>query len=308
VRPLRSNVLQQRRRVAGVKSRSDLRRHLLGQARVTTSIIGSLVTLSSLAGAVAGAAGIVPPKNPASDLWAVPAYTFTPANDQTYAEGSTLPACWMWGAAGSFVARGRVPQCSTAALAATDRAQHAEGLPSIVLPSNFSALSVPEQLMVLVDIERVSRGEAPVIGVSARANAFAQLAARRNTDPLLPTSGGVAGATDAWSANYAAGVNALDANYEWMYTDGWDGQRTFNYACTGPRAPGCWGHRDNILANASRMPCYLTSCSMVMGAGFVPNGAGDGYSSFTELFVQVSSVVPALYYTWSEALAAGARP
>ena len=77
-------------------------------------------------------------------------------------------------------------------------------------------------------------------------------------------------------------------------------------APSNPSAPGCWGHRDNILANATAMPCYESSCSIVMGAGYVRDGAGDGFNSYTELFVQVSGVVPVLYYTWDEALAAGA--
>ena len=193
------------------------------------------------------------------------------------------------------------------AVLATDRAQHTEGLRSFALPRNFAHLSVPEQLLVLVDIERVSRGQSPVLGVSARANVFAQLGARRNADPFLPATSGIAGLTGAWSSNYAGAVNTLDANYEWMYTDGWDGKLTFNYDCTGPRAPGCWGHRDNILENASRMPCNESACSIVMGAGYVNLGTGDGYNSYTELFVQVSGAVPALYYTWHQAVAAGAR-
>jgi hypothetical protein len=192
-------------------------------------------------------------------------------------------------------------------LQATDRAEHHEGLPSVRLPTNFEALPVPDQLLVLVDIERISRGETPVLGVSLADNVFAQVGARDNTDPYLPSSADVDNSVSAWSANYAAGVNTLDANYQWMYTDGWDGRLTFNGACTSAHAPGCWGHRDNILANESRMPCDAASCSIIMGAGFVRSGATEGYNSYTELFVQVTGVVPALSYTWTQALTAGAR-
>lgn len=254
----------------------------------------------------AGSADIVPPRNPSSDLWAVPLYSLV--NGQFYTVGQALPACWMWGTLGDLMAQGTAPSCVTNAVLATDRAQHTEGLRSFALPRNFTHLSVPEQLLVLVDIERVSRGESPVLGVSARANVFAQDGARRNADPSLPAPSGIADSTGGWSSNYAGAVNTLDANYEWMYTDGWDGKLTFNYDCTGPRAPGCWGHRDNILENASRMPCYESACALVMGAGYVNLGSGDGYSSYTELFVQVSGNVPALYYTWDQAVAAGARP
>jgi hypothetical protein len=176
------------------------------------------------------------------------------------------------------------------------------------LPHNFSHLTVAEQLFVLVDIERVSRGELPVAGLSTRVNSFAQQGAVRNDDPSLPsTSSGVGGATGAWASNYAGGVNTLDANYGWMYLDGWAGEDTTNYDCTSATAPDCWGHRDNILANATTMPCYQAPCSIIMGAGYLNHGAGNGYSSFTELLVQISGPVPSLYYSWKTAVAHGAR-
>ena len=122
-------------------------------------------------------------RNPSSDLWAVPLYSLV--NGQFYTVGQALPACWMWGTVGDLMAQGAAPSCVTNAVLATDRAQHTEGLRSFALPRNFTHLSVPEQLLVLVDIERVSRGESPVLGVSARANVFAQDGARRNADPLV---------------------------------------------------------------------------------------------------------------------------
>lgn len=274
-------------------------KHGLTAAIVAVAIVSLLVTTD------AGSADIVPPKNPTTDLWAVPLYSLV--NGRSYSTNQTLPACWRWGTTGNLVAQGTAPACVAGAVMAMDRAHRVEGLGSVTLPRNFAHLSAPEQLLVLVDIERVSRGESPVLGVSARANAFAQLGAKRNADPSLPTASGIAGATGDWSSNYAGAVNTLDANYEWMYTDGWDGKLTFNYDCTGPHAPGCWGHRDNILENASRMRCYESTCSLVMGSGDVKLGAGDGYNSYTELFVQVAGAAPALYYTWDQAVAAGAR-
>jgi hypothetical protein len=269
--------------------------------------VSTAFVFAAMLAAPASASGIVPPTNPTSDLWARPAYTFDPTSPHTFRVGQTLPACWTWGPSERFIARGRATRCVTEAVAATNRAHHVEGLPSIALPTNFGRLSVPEQLLVLSDIERVSRGESPIIGLSASAAVFAQSAARANRDPSLPSANGVVDATGAWAANYAGGVNALDANYSWMYEDGWAGTSTVNYDCTSPSASGCWGHRDNILANASTMACYQASCSLIMGAGYVPLGAGRGYSSFTELIVQVAGGTPSLFYTWAQALAAGAR-
>jgi hypothetical protein len=272
--------------------------------RVLVAALCALTIDSLIVTTGAGAAGIVPPRNPSTDLGAVPRYSLV--NGQFYTQGQVLPACWKWGPTGHLVAQGTVAPCVNDAVLATDRARHREGLRSFVLPRNFAHLSVPEPLLVLVDLERVGRGESPVLGVSARANVFAQLGARRKADPVLPATSGIAGSTGGWSSNYASAVNTLDANYGWMYTDGWDGKLTFNYDCTGPGAPGCWGHRENILENAARMGCYETACSLVMGAGYVTRGAGDGYNSYTELFVQVSGAAPSLYYTWDQAVAAGA--
>jgi hypothetical protein len=270
------------------------------------TFLGSFAAMASLVYTVAGAADIVPPSNPSSDDWAVPAYTFTPVNHHAYS-ANDLPVCWAWSATSSFLNRGNTRRCTNRVLEATDRAEHVEGLPSVRLPTNFGSLTIPDQLLVLVDIERISRGEAPVLGVSSADNVFAQVGARDNTDPILPPSADADGSISAWSANYAAGVNTLDANYQWMYTDGWDGRLTFNGACTSAHAPGCWGHRDNILANESRMPCDSTTCSMIMGAGYVRNGATEGYNSYSEIFVQVTGVVPPLSYTWTQAVSAGAR-
>lgn len=277
----------------------------MGRNRAITVLLCSIAVMTSLVYTVAGAADIVPPSNPSSDHWAVPAYTFTPVNHHAFG-ANDLPICWVWNSNGSFLNRGSTPQCMSHVLEATDRAQHAEGLPDVRLPTNFDSLNIPDQLLVLVDIERTSRGETPVLGVSLADNLFAQVGAKNNTDPYLPPSADVNGLISAWSANYAAGVNTLDANYEWMYTDGWDGRFTFNSACTSAHARGCWGHRDNILANASRMPCRSAKCSIIMGVGFLRNGI-EGFNSYTELFVQVTGAVPHLSYRWTQALAAGAR-
>jgi hypothetical protein len=199
------------------------------------------------------------------------------------------------------------PHCVAAELAATNRAHHAEGLGDIGLPRNFTTLSPENQIFVITDIERVSRGEAPVLGIETPLNVDAQAGALGSFDPTVADLSSIPGATGAYASNYAAGVNALDANYQWMYTDGWDAKQTNNIDCTSPSASGCWGHRDNILVNASRMSCGTASCSLVMGAGFVNNGRHNGYSSFTELFVQISGVTPVLSYTWAQAVASGAH-
>ena len=262
--------------------------------------------LACLEVTLAAAAGIVPPHHPASNVSPVPAYSIV--NNKSYLVGGPLPPCWTWSRSGQLVPRAYAPTCVKDELAATNRAQSAEGLGPATLPRTFARLSAPEQLLVLVDIERVSRGEVPVVGVSARLNQFAQLGAANRQDPELPSPTDYPGATGGFTANWAGALSALDANYVWMYGDGWAGAQTDNYDCTSPSASGCWGHRDNILTNGSRLPCLVSTCALVMGGGFVNAGGGDGFSSYAELIVQVSGAPTGLYYTWARAVAQGAIP
>ncbi len=273
--------------------------------RVALAVVGvSLVAaLGALGAAGAGGAGLVPPRNPARDVPADPAYSLDAG--VSYTLGQVLPPCWTWrGTTLSLAAT--TSACVAAEVAATDHARALEHLSALRLPRNWARLSVAEQLFVLADLERVSRGEAPILGLSRALDVEAQVGAVHDADPVL--SAPVAGATGAFAANWAGGDNALDANYSWMYLDGWAGAATRNADCTAAGAPGCWGHRDNILIDTAREPCLQGGCAYVMGAGYVAGGAGAGYSSFSELIVQVAGARPALYYTWGEARASGARP
>ena len=55
--------------------------------------------------------------------------------------------------------------------------------------------------------------------------------------------------------------------YGWMYDDGSAGE---NKDCTSPTAPGCWGHRDNILAD----PATFGSNPTEMDAGVGTDSGG----------------------------------
>ncbi len=274
-----------------------------GRLRTTSLAAALVVALGALGATGAAGAGLVPPRNPARDVPADPAYSV--ASGVSYTVGGALPPCWTW--RGSTLALATTASaCESAEVAATDHAHALEHLAPLRLPRNWTTLSVAEQLFVLADVERVSRGEAPILGLSGSLDAQAQAGAAHDADPTLMAP--VAGATGAYVSNWAGGDNALDANYSWMYLDGWAGAATTNADCTATGAPGCWGHRDNILVDAAREPCLQGGCAYVMGAGYVAGGAGGGYGSFSELIVQVAGARPALLYTWRQALAAGARP
>ncbi|HQU27396.1 MAG TPA: hypothetical protein PLS29_10255 [Acidimicrobiales bacterium] len=268
---------------------------------VKAALAASLV--AAVPAALAGGAGLVPPRNPAHNVPADPAYSL--AAGVSYRMGQPLPPCWRWRAT-SFALDGASGACVAAEVAATDHAHALEHLAPLRLPRDWARLSVAEQLFVLADVERVSRGEPPILGLSRVLDAEAQVGAAHDADPVA--SAPVAGATGAYTANWAGGDNALDANYSWMYLDGWAGAATTNLDCTAAGAPGCWGHRDNILVDAAREPCPEGGCALVMGAGYLARAAGNGYGSFSELIVQVAGASPPLFYTWRQALAAGARP
>ena len=254
---------------------------------------------------LASAAGVVPPKDPAANLSAVPAFNTT--SGAMYTVGSKLPPCWHW-EKNQLAPNPTSSACMTAEIQATNRAHRIERIPVLTLPRNFAALNANEQSLVMVDLERVSRGEVPVVGLSAAADVMAQRGSQLNEDPSLSNPHAIAGATGGWTANWAAAVNVLDANYSWMYVDGWAGKGyTFNFECTSARARGCWGHRNDILANASNLPCYAKTCSLIMGAGSVIDNWDKTFNSYSQLIVQVAGTMPPLIYTWKQAVAAGAR-
>lgn len=272
---------------------------------VVVMMVAAAVTLAGLMPNAAGAAGVVPPRDPVSNTAPVPAYNTIAG--RSYIVGSRLPPCWQWRGSQLF-AVARSGACVNAEVRATNRAHRLEHIAGLTLPRNFTSLSAPEQLLVLVDLERVSRGEQPVVGLSGVANAMAQSGARLNQDPSLSNPRAIAGSTGGWTANWAAAVSPLDANYSWMYLDGWAGKgKTDNFTCTSPSARGCWGHRNDILVNSSQLPCSSSRCTLVMGAGYVALNWAKTYNSYTELIVQITGTPPPLVYTWSQAEAAGAR-
>ncbi len=186
--------------------------------------------------------------------------------------------------------------CIQATVRALNRARRLEGLGPLDLPARFGGLTAAEQMFVLTDEERTSRGLPPFIGLVPALVDRAQGAAVKGTDPAIvgPRLG-----TDrvlAWGGNSASGLGPLGAMYGWMYDDGYG---SGNLACTAPTAPGCWGHRDNILVRWATGPVTW----LVMGAA-VSEGPPGGTSD-TELVARVSGPQPPLSYSWAEAVAAG---
>jgi hypothetical protein len=208
--------------------------------------------------------------------------------------------------------------CTSYSLQAVNNAAAQEGVGPMALPSNFLSLSVPEQLFVVADLERVDRGLPPYLGLVPALSNTAQQAAVSLADPQVPAgfpvavdSSGFTMMGGAWAGGYQS---VLGADYAWMYDDGWAGSgATSNIACTSPNAAGCWGHRDELLGSDPGFnPGVGLACTnCVMGTGYAssqtnPPAAGGVSSSYTDLVVAPAGAVPAMSYTWNDALAAGA--
>ena len=118
-----------------------------------------------------------------------------------------------------------------------------EGLDPINLPSNWNHLSRPQRLFTFINLERCSRGISPLKQLVNTYASELQTAITNDADPLPP-----AGMDSSWRSIWAGGQDMipLAAMYIWMYYDGPGGS---NLDCMNGDMSGCWGHRDNILAN-----------------------------------------------------------
>jgi hypothetical protein len=188
-------------------------------------------------------------------------------------------------------------------LRALNSARAIEGLPAIELPSNWFNLKPQEQLFVIVDLERTARGLPPYLGLNRQLHAAAQSAAAHEADPVYARNFAVGldpEGVRGMGGTLALGYTTLEADYVWMYEDGWGGSssRTPNLACTSPGALGCWGHRDQLLGFDGTfnfgVGLHCTTCEM--GTGFaVVNGTG----SFTSLIELPAGSPPPMYFTWA---------
>ncbi len=164
-------------------------------------------------------------------------------------------ACW--------VSDPNLAACNSAALTNINNARATEGLGPLVLPSDFYSLGTVSQLVAVANAERTSRGLAALPENTSLDQAAAQ-GAVGGYDPIGPNGYN-------WGSNISWGSpTALSADYGWMYDDG---PNSPNIDCKSAGDPGCWGHRDNILA---QWP------SGAAGGGYYDN---KGTIQLTQLFV-----------------------
>ena len=157
------------------------------------------------------------------------------------------------------------------------------------LPSNYASLTPAEQTFVVSNLERVDRGLQPAAGMVATLNNASQTGANNDADPTLPSWTIGSFNANRWGSNWAGDLNALAADYDWMYDDGWGPNGSFNMDCTGPGAAGCWGHRHNILGSYGGE-------ELITGTAYA---AQSQWTSLAQIFVAGSGAYPAFTLSWA---------
>jgi hypothetical protein len=201
--------------------------HYRVRRRVATLLpIGVMVVGSITAGLTsvpAGADGILPPFNPASNI---------------------APSSGDW-------------------LSSIDVARAPEGVGTMdISESGLASLPPGEQEFALVNVERVDRGLPPIDYMTAQLDSYAQAGANSMTDPAVP-SAVTGGSPMTWGGSLWAGApSALESDYYMMYDDGFGGSATTNFACSSATAWGCWIHRDIILHEFGNCPTGPPALSM----------------------------------------------
>jgi hypothetical protein len=184
--------------------------------------------------------------------------------------------------------------CEKAAVRALEAARGKLGLGPYVLPADFLSLAPARQWLILADLDRIAYSLRPIAGLSTVLDAIAKQGASARRDPNpWPLLMRLHGQSEiGFASNWAGGQpNALVAYYGWMYDDGY---RSGNIDCPSRSAPGCWGHRRNILA-------FPAGLRLSMGAAVVRSGP-----SYALTIVETSTPVWPYHYTWAAAMADGA--
>ncbi len=253
-------------------------------ALVSSGVVGSLAGLVPIAGhSVGSLAGPVPAAGhsvgyrvaAAGRGEAAPPPVWEPTRDRQPG-AAFLGACQE---VTSAVAAQR--RCEQAALPAFDAARASEGIGPLVLPAGFATEPASVQLLVLIDLERVARGLPAVPSLSPYLDFLAEWGATHGSDPPLPPgrSGG---------SNWAGGLRStLLTTFLWMYDDG---PGSPNIECPSAGAPGCWGHRRNILSAypaPALMGAYSKGGSLAMLVA-----AGGGLSRTGPTWGSLAALVP----------------
>jgi hypothetical protein len=160
------------------------------------------------------------------------------------------------------------PDCIYSSLLNINYARSLEGVGPMVLPSDYTSLAPAQQLFVIFNLERTGRGLPPLVELDASADNDALNGALDSTDPNAAGSS----TFQAGPSIAAFGVgNALQADWEWMYTDGCY-PSIGNAGCTSvsPGDPAGWDHRDSILGNYGSLSAAAGAAEATAAGGSHP--------------------------------------
>ena len=198
----------------------------------------------------------------------------------------------------------RIP-ANTPLLALINGARAAqEGLSPLSLNiTRYNRLTIPEQMFVITNLERVSRGEVPAYGLMAKLNQVANVGARLQRDPLPPASWGFF--QSVWAGGMSLRTQAaFYSDFAWMYEDGpapyYGG--IHNIDCPVKTAAGCWGHRSAVIELYPDVSFAGPPLTLVAGAS--GGAANTRYvTSSAMIFVWVPGVpASGITYTWVRAV------
>ena len=273
-------------------------RSAVGTFLVATLAVSTVATST-------GAVTLLPPHNPAANLAPSPNF-FSSGN--CLQSGCANPCVRLTGSTSNrrpvFPKFNGSPTCTDFVLRALNAARSNEGLQPIELPTNWYRLKPQEQIFVIVDLERTSRGLPPYVGLNRQLHATAQFAASHQVDPTFAAGfrvgldpQGVLGMGGA----LAKAFTTLAADYVWMYDDGWGGtvSATPNLACSFAGALGCWAHRDQLLGfdGSYNFGVGLRCTTCEMGTGFA---IVHGTATFVSLIELPAGPPPPMYFTWAK--------
>jgi hypothetical protein len=176
------------------------------------------------------------------------------------------------------------PGCIYSALLNINDARSLEGVGPMILPGNYTSMPPSEQLFVVFNLERTGRGLPPLIELDGGADNDAMTGALGSTDPPIQSSS----TFQAGPGIAAFGVgNALQADWEWMYTDGCY-PYVGNAGCTStsPNDPAGWDHRDAILGNYGSAPAAGAA------EATATSGSHPGLLTWTAEFGEAIGAVP----------------
>ena len=160
----------------------------------------------------------------------------------------------------------------------------------------FDALPLDQQLFTVVNDERIDRGLPPIDYITSQLDGYAQGGANGGTDPSFPNAV-TGGAPITYGGSIWAGglTSVLEADYYWMYDDGYSGSSTSNSACSLSSPSGCWAARDIILHQFANCPSGPPILSM--GGAFSSDSSGG---SIAAIFVDSCSPPTDITDSWSQ--------